>query len=106
MQCCASAQGNFNKMAFIKKMLANTPRADAEWIWWTGGQTPFSMVAHFPVFSHFLMWMFVLHIAHMPTHSLPKLQMPPLEIPPAAETPFIMFALLLGIFCFLKSIRT
>ncbi len=55
MQCCASVQGNFNKMAFIKKMLANTPRADAEWIWWTGGQTPFSMVACFLVFSHFLM---------------------------------------------------
>lgn len=31
----SSVQGNFNKMAFIKKMLAITPRADAEWIWWT-----------------------------------------------------------------------
>lgn len=50
--------------------------------------------------------MFVLHIAHMPTHSLPKLQMPPLEIPPAAETPFSMFALLLGVLCFLISILT
>lgn len=32
-------QGNFNKMAFIKKMLNDTPRADAEWIWWTDADT-------------------------------------------------------------------
>lgn len=32
-------QGNFNKMAFIKKLLAITPRADAEWIWWTDADT-------------------------------------------------------------------
>lgn len=34
-----AAQGNFNKMAFIKKMLNDTPRADAEWIWWTDADT-------------------------------------------------------------------
>ncbi len=26
-------------MAFIKKMLNDTPRADAEWIWWTDADT-------------------------------------------------------------------
>jgi galactosyl transferase GMA12/MNN10 family len=35
----SALQGNFNKMAFIKKMLAITPRADAEWIWWTDADT-------------------------------------------------------------------
>eukprot|EP00208_Stichococcus_sp_RCC1054_P005833 CAMPEP_0206142774 /NCGR_PEP_ID=MMETSP1473-20131121/18136_1 /ASSEMBLY_ACC=CAM_ASM_001109 /TAXON_ID=1461547 /ORGANISM="Stichococcus sp, Strain RCC1054" /LENGTH=1052 /DNA_ID=CAMNT_0053537897 /DNA_START=385 /DNA_END=3544 /DNA_ORIENTATION=+ len=34
-----TAIGNFNKMAFIKKMLNDTPRADAEWIWWTDADT-------------------------------------------------------------------
>ncbi len=40
------AQGNFNKMAVIRKVLADTPRADAEWIWWTDADTLVTDVAH------------------------------------------------------------
>ena len=30
-----ASQGNWNKESMIRKMLHDTPRADAEWIWWT-----------------------------------------------------------------------
>ena len=32
-------------MAFIKKMLEETPREDAEWIWWTDADTLITDVA-------------------------------------------------------------
>ena len=47
----AALQGNWNKESMIRKMLRETPRAAAEWIWWVDIDTLMPDMAVLPRFE-------------------------------------------------------